>query len=146
MPLKNIAKLAVVAGLAAFAAGCSADDVQLNGKVFDAVGMNTSSVKTAPKLKERAGIVVPPNLSSLPEPEAPSNTDPALAEIKDYDATRTTAQADLEKQQAEYCKKNYDDAKVHGDQDAVLATGPLGPCQKSAFSAVKSMTQGGSSE
>ncbi|MEQ1718929.1 MAG: hypothetical protein ABL907_23585 [Hyphomicrobium sp.] len=145
MSLKFISKISIATVLAGSLAGCSADDVQLNGKVFDAMGMNTASVKSAPKVGQRAGLVVPPNLSSLPEPGS-GGEQPAIAEIKDYDATRTTAQADLEKQQAEYCKKNYDDAKVFGDQDAVLATGPLGPCQKSAFSAVKSMTEGGSSE
>lgn len=146
MPLKAIVKMSFAAFMAAALAGCSMDDVQLNGKVFDVMGMNTSSVKKAPKVAERPGIVVPPDLSRLPEPGTGGNGDaqqPALADVKDYDSTRQTAQADLERQQAEYCKKHYDDAKIHGDQDAVLAAGPLGPCQKSALTAIKSMTGGG---
>lgn len=136
MSLKCLSKL-VLAGVAAVVAGCSADDVQLNGKVFDALGVNTSSVeRKTPELKARTGIVVPPNLSSLPEPGSGGQGQPDLAEVQDYDAKRTSSQQDLERQQAEYCKKHYEDAKIHGDQDVALAEGPLGRCQKSALSLV----------
>ena len=50
-------------------AGCSADDIELNGKIFDAVGLNTSKTKSAePKMAERAPLVMPPNLERVPEP------------------------------------------------------------------------------
>ena len=46
--------------------------------------------------------------------------------------------ADLERQQAEYCKKNYEDAKAHGDETAAdLAAGPLGPCRGSVLTAIE---------
>ena len=130
---------AVVAGLVT--SGCDGggfDGVQLNGKIFDAMGINTSSVKKTPKMAARAGIVVPPNLAALPEPGT-GNTPPApeVAGIQDYDAKRTTSKEELEKQQAAYCKTHYDDAMVHGDQDAALAQGPLGSCQKSVLSIFK---------
>ncbi len=126
----------VLAGLAAAAlSGCSADDVQLNGKVFDALGVNTSSTsRETPELAPRSGIVIPPNLSSLPQPGSGQAAAPAIAEIQDYDGKRTTSRADLEKQQAEYCAKHYDMAWASGNQDRELIEGPLGRCQKSIMS------------
>ncbi len=67
MSLKTIAKSALLAILALALpglAGCSMDDIQLNGKVFDAMGMNTTgSVKSGdPKMAVREPLVVPPGL------------------------------------------------------------------------------------
>ncbi len=143
-PLLDLANLIMVYMLGVMAvalSGCEASDVQLNGKVFDALGMNTSSVdRKAPDVKARAGIVVPPDLSSLPEPGSGKGQQAELP-VNDYDASRTTSKADLERQQKEYCEKHYDMAKAMGDQDAALIEGPLGRCQKS----VLNLIEGGSS-
>ncbi len=143
MALKTTIIAALAAIVAAALAGCSADDVQLNGKMFDMMGMNTSSVKKTPKMADRPGLLVPPDMARLPEPGTGKAGQPEIAEVKDYDATRQTTEADLEKQQAAYCQKHYEDAKIHGDQDAVLATGPLGPCQRSAMSVLKNVNTDG---
>lgn len=141
MSLKTLLKISAAGLIAAAVAGCEAGDVQLNGKVFDALGMNTSSVdRKAPDVKARAGIVVPPDLSSLPEPGSGKGQRAELP-VNDYDASRTTSKADLERQQKEYCEKHYDMAKAMGDQDAALIEGPLGRCQKS----VLNLIEGGSS-
>lgn len=135
MSLKSKSKLVLAGLVAAALAGCSADDVQLNGKVFDALGVNTSSTsRDTPEIGPRSGLVIPPNLSSLPQPGSGQAAAPAIAEIQDYDAKRTTSRADLEKQQAEYCAKHYDMAKAMGNQDAELVEGPMGRCQKSILS------------
>lgn len=141
MLLKNMINVLAGIAVAGLLSGCSADDVQLNGKVFDAVGLNTASVKKTPKLAERSGIVVPPNLDRLPEPGSGGAGQPALAEVQDYDSKRVASYNDLERQQDAYCKVHYHDAKVHGDQDAVLATGPLGPCQGSALRLLQQSTK-----
>ncbi len=143
MLLKNMMNVLAGMAVAVLLSGCSADDVAFNGKIFDAVGMNTSSVKKAPNLKERSAILVPPNLERLPEPGSGKAEQPALAEVQDYDAKRVTSYNDLERQQEAYCKKHYHDAKIHGDQDAVLATGPLGPCQGSALRMLQQSTNDG---
>lgn len=136
MSLKSMLSWVVAGLLPVFLAGCSADDVQLNGKVFDALGVNTASVHKTPNLKARSGIVLPPDLSSLPEPGSGKAQAPALADIQDHDEKRVVSQADLERQQAEFCQKHYEDARVHGDQDRTLVEGPLGRCQKSIMSLV----------
>jgi hypothetical protein len=139
MTLKTFVKFACAAVAAAALSGCGLDDIQLNGKIFDAVGMNTGSVQKEAKVAERAPLVVPPGLDKLPVPgangaAAEANTIPG---VEDHDAKAVTSQAELEKQQAEYCKVNYEQAKQHGDNNADLATGPLGPCRGSVFSAIK---------
>lgn len=147
MALKTIGKTALLAALALAVpglAGCSMDDVQLNGKVFDAMGMNTtgSVKKDDPKMAAREPLVVPPGLDSLPPPGSGKEAQPTLAEIQDPDRNQKVSKAELEKQQAEYCKVHYDQARAQGDNNADLATGPLGPCQQSIFSAVKKWTSG----
>lgn len=145
---KNFIVLGVIAGAAVGLAGCGGvDDVQLNGKIFDAVGFNSSGTKKTPQLATRSPLIVPPGLEKLPEPGsgAPSTT-ASIDGVQDHDAKRQTSQDDLERQQVAYCKVHYEDAKIHGDQDAVLATGPLGPCQQSAFSALKNLTKGDSGQ
>lgn len=135
MSLKRFSKWLIAGCAAAALGGCGIDDVQLDGKVFDALGVNTSSVnRQAPELKPRSGIVVPPNLSSLPEPGSGGVAQPEIAEVQDYDAKRSKPREQLEKEQAEYCAKHYDMAKAMGNQDAELVEGPLGRCQKSVLS------------
>lgn len=132
--------LAVLAlPLAVSLAGCSADDIELNGKIFDAVGLNSGSTKSAePKMKERAGLVMPPSLDRIPEPGTPGEAAAnEVASLNDPDKVATVSRKELERQQAEYCKVNYEMAKARGDNDADQATGPLGPCRGSVLSAIK---------
>lgn len=143
MLLKNMMNVLAGMAIAVLLSGCGAGDVGFNGKIFDVMGMNTASVKKTPKLNERAGIIVPPNLDRLPEPGSGGGAAPALADVQDHDAKRVTAYNDLERQQEAYCKVHYHDAKIHGDQDAVLATGPLGPCHGSALKLLKQAGDGG---
>ena len=124
--------------MAAGLSGCGYDGVDLNGKIFDAVGIGTGSIKsTEPKLAARQPLVVPPGLDTLPPPGSGGAEQPPLAAIQDPDTKKKITQADLERQQAEYCKKNYDDAQARGDSSADSVAGPLGSCHPSVFSAVK---------
>lgn len=111
------------------------DDVQLNGGIFDAVGLNDTKKSGDPKLAERAPLVVPPSLDRLPAPgEAPPPTQ--IAGITDPDAAKQKSREELEKQQAEYCEKNYDDPMRRGEEVSMVE-GPLGPCRKSVLTAIK---------
>jgi hypothetical protein len=136
----------MTACLALGLAGCSSDDIQLNGGIFDAVGLNDTKKSGDPKLAERAPLVVPPSLDRLPAPgEAPQPAQ--IADIKDPDALKKLSQADLEAKQAEYCKVNYDQAMAHGDEaTAANAEGPMGPCRKSVLTAIKKWNGEGQEE
>ena len=127
-------------------AGCSAGDVQLNGKVFDAVGALTGSNAAAgdTKLAARPGLVVPPGLDKLPEPGSSQVPDGDLAQITDHDKSKVIDKSALEAKQREYCKVNYEQAKQRGDQTADLATGPLGSCRPSALGLIDTINIGGS--
>ena len=111
------------------------DDVELNGGIFDAVGLNDTKKTGDPKLAELAPLVVPPSLDRLPAPgEAPPPSQ--IAGINDPDAAKQKSREELEKQQAEYCEKNYDDPMRRGEEVSMVE-GPLGPCRKSVLTAIK---------
>jgi hypothetical protein len=126
--------VAILIGLSL--AGCSPGDVQLNGKLFDAIGSATGvsgptgDVKIAP----RSGLVVPPSLQALPAPGSQAVPDGQLADIVDHDRKKVVDKSVLQAKQAEYCKVNYEQAKQRGDNvTADLAVGPLGSCRPSAM-------------
>lgn len=124
-------------------AGCSPGDVQFEGKIFDAMGMNNASAaRKVPKMEARSGLVVPPNLERLPDPDAPAAApaDTSLASINDPDRAKVVNQEQLQKQQEEYCAKHYEPAKAMGSADADNISGPMGPCRKSILSSMKNWT------
>ncbi|HVJ78909.1 MAG TPA: hypothetical protein VM620_13840 [Hyphomicrobium sp.] len=149
MPLKSFAKalLLVPAGVALLAlSGCGYDGVQLNGKIFDVVGLNGDQGPAAePKMKVRQPLVMPPSVASLPDPGSGKEGRPSLAEIQDPDREKKVSQADLEKQQEAYCKTHYEDAIARGDASADSASGPLGACHPSIFTGVKKWMASGKS-
>ncbi len=136
----RVALLSIPLLLAFGASGCSMDDVQFNGGLFDAVGLSDAARANGgsePKVAARAPLVVPPLLDRLPQPgseEAAENTE--IAGIKDHDAAKTASKKELERQQAEYCKVHYEQAKTRGEEVDFVA-GPLGPCRKSVLTAIK---------
>ncbi len=138
--LNKMAMVAVAAGAVLALAGCGFDDVQLNGKIFDAVGLNTGSVKKETKLAARAPLVVPPSAEALPAPGTGGKAEQSeIAGIQDPDRQNQVSQAELQRQQAEYCKVHYEQAKQRGDDNADLAEGPLGSCRGSVLTAIKNI-------
>ena len=147
---KNIRKAAVSAPRTRFAlvtfatlslAACAPGDVELQGKIFDAVGVSGTQQGggRVVKMADRAPLVVPPDPSRLPAPGETGSTETAdvLAAIDDPDRKKQKSKAELERQQAEYCRVNYELPKARGDSSAASAKGPLGPCAPSIFSALK---------
>ena len=129
---------AIAACLTLGIAGCGTDDIQFNGGIFDAVGLSDAGkTKSAdPKLAERAPLVVPPSLDRLPAPGEAAAPPAQIADIKDPDEQKKLSRVELEKKQAEYCEKNYEDPKMRGEEVSSVE-GPLGPCRKSVLSAIK---------
>ncbi|HEY8195054.1 MAG TPA: hypothetical protein VIF13_08390 [Hyphomicrobium sp.] len=150
MPLKSIIKAALFASLGAALvaiSGCGVDDVQLNGKIFDVVGLNGSGAQAKePKMAVRQPLVVPPGLDSLPPPGSEKGAEPSLAAIQDPDKLKKLSQADQQKQQDEYCKANYDTALARGDSSADTIVGPLGPCHPSILTAAQKWMSSGKSD
>ena len=139
--------LAAVLGAGFLAAGCGADDVELNGKIFDAMGVSGAQKSRGEETKvaARSGIVIPPNTGSLPEPGSGRSveTDADLAFINDPDRKQVVDKAELERRQAAYCKEHYELPKVRGDTSVDSVVGPAGPCRATFLSAMKKWTGGG---
>jgi hypothetical protein len=137
---RRIARRATVlalAGCAALVAGCSAGDVELNGKIFDAMGMTASKQSGKdPNLVARAPIVLPPSMERLPEPGEATET-ASILDMRDADEQKVANQAELERKQAEYCKVHYEQVKQRGDASADNAKGPLGECRPSIFTSLQ---------
>ena len=138
--------LAIPLCLGLSAGGCSMDDVQFNGGLFDMVGLSDAAkVKSGePKVAERQPLVVPPSLDRLPAPGEPAQSqDAQLAAIQDPDVVKKASREELERKQAEYCKVNYEQAMGRGDETTALAAeGPLGPCRKSVMNSIKTWNSG----
>lgn len=135
---KSILILSVLP-LLAFAGGCAMDDVEFNGGLFKAVGLGEKTKSAEPKMAARAPLIIPPTVDRVPEPGTPpEGAANDIAALDDPDKKAQTTKAELERQQAEYCKKHYELAKTHGDDtSADLAEGPLGPCRGSVLTAIK---------
>ena len=125
--------------------GCSPGDVQLEGKIFEYMGVSGQPQRARdPKLADRAPLVLPPSLERLPEPgsQAREQSDDEVAALADPDRQKTKSKAALERQQAEFCEKHFEQAKARGDLDAEDAKGPLGPCRGSILTALPKWLKG----
>ncbi len=133
--LRKIALLAAPACLAVSVAGCSTDDIQFNGGIFDAVGLSDASKSSGgePQMADRAPLVVPPKIDRLPAPGEAPPRGTQLVTISDPDVEAQRSQEELEKEHAEFCEKNYNEHDASTDS----VEGPLGPCRKSILTAVK---------
>lgn len=135
--------------LALVVAGCSADDIQFNGGIFDAVGLSDSTKPKSGDVKvaERPGLIVPPSLDRLPAPGEAAPESAQVAAIKDPDALKKISHEEQERQQAEYCKVNYEQAMARGDETTALnAVGPLGQCRPSVLTGIKKYNAGDSED
>jgi hypothetical protein len=118
-------------------AGCASDQVELNGKIFDWMGVSASaqaSSRTEPRLAPRTGIVLPPDANRLPEPGSGQEIDVA-AGLNDPDRKKAADAAERLRLHNAYCSGdlNWKDRAVRKDGSEVNVS-PYGPC--SVFGAV----------
>ena len=117
--------LAAAALLGAILAGCS-DGIEINSKLFDAVGLTGSTAHKEPQLAERAGLVIPPPMAELPEPGSGQKVMAAVdAQLpQGPEALAQQAEAASKKQKAEACAKAR---RAHDDvAEASNCSGLLG--------------------
>ena len=125
---------ALALGASLIAAGCAPGEVELNGKIFDAMGVGSNqSTGSVAQLEKRQPLVVPPSLQRLPPPGAQPDVAAADGAFPiDPEKREAMAVASLEQQQAEYCKEHYEKALALGQRnEAAVAKGPLGLCSDS---------------
>lgn len=135
--------LLIVSSMLALSA-CAPGDVELNGKIFDAMGVGTGSVQKSRNVQipERQPLLLPPSLEKLPSPEQ-ANAAPQDGSFPvDPEKRSQLSQAELQRQQAEYCKVHYERPKALGDEaKAAVAKGPLGLCAPSILGSTGQIQQ-----
>ncbi len=128
--------LAASALLAALAlSGCGFDGVELNGAVFDYLGVSSAAQADRgkePQLPPRAGVVLPPQLDRLPEPGSTDTAaaPPGEAWPVDPEQAKVAAAEQLARQHEAYCRDALWRARVQGQSDVEIR-GPKGICNPS---------------
>ena len=125
------AALAVAATLAV--AGCGGvDGMELNGKMFDWLGISPAAQdarKTEPRLADRAPLVLPPDANRLPEPGSGQVAAPAEGWPLDPEMKKLAQAKERERLHMAYCRgeiqwkeRALDPAKAGANKS------PYGPC------------------
>ena len=104
---KSCAIAVLTIGLAVGLSGCSGYDVELQGGIFDALGVSgsTNSEAGEPKVARRNGLIIPPDTQKLPEPGSGNNAVTANAQSwpVDPEKAKKAKIAYKEKRLAKYC-------------------------------------------
>jgi hypothetical protein len=123
---------------ALLAGGCAGyDGVELQGGVFDALGVSGSSQSrklSDVKVEPRPGLVLPPSVERLPEPVTGSIAaapPPGEAWPVDPEDRKLASNADLERRHKEFCERALQDQRMRGESGVVM--GPKGNCQPGLF-------------
>lgn len=120
----------IATACAAVLGGCGGvDGVELNGAVFDYLGVGSNSKKSEEaRTSQRQGLVLPPNLERLPEPGSGA-TASAEAFPVNPEERKVAANAEADRAHAAYCEKALQKARIMKDLSPVV--GPKGRCDKS---------------
>lgn len=135
--LQAACALTLTAGLA----GCGFDNVELNGAVFEYLGVATGQQERRgePQVAARPGLVLPPDAEKLPAPGAPgADGQPPASEVAwpvDADQQKVAAAAALDRQHEAFCREALWKAKIQGREDEVIH-GPKGSCNPSILKAL----------
>jgi hypothetical protein len=128
--------LAACLGSAAVLGGCGGiDGVELQGGVFDALGVSGSGNKklSEVQVEPRPGLVLPPSPEKLPEPvtgsiaAAPQDGSWPV----DPEDRKASNRAELEKRHKVFCERELQNQRMRGESGIVM--GPMGNCQPSLF-------------
>lgn len=112
--------------------GCS-DGLEVNGKLFDLMGISSSAVeqsKREPQVAARAPLVLPPNSNRLPAPGSEQEQDPTnIATLNDPDRKKAAAAKERERKHLAYCRGEIQwKDRVYKPDDSAGNRSPYGPC------------------
>jgi hypothetical protein len=121
--------------IASIVSGCGFDGVELNGAVFDVMGLSGTGAKAKePEVAARPGIVVPPHVDRLPQPgqEGAVAAAPPAAEAwpNDPDQRKVADVGAVDRQHEAFCREALWKAQAAG-QDNPQIKGPRGMCNPS---------------
>jgi hypothetical protein len=110
--------------------GC-ADGVELNGKVFDWMGISPAAQearKYEPRLSERAPLVVPPDVSRLPEPGSEAAPAAQVAWPDDAEQRKVREAQERQRLHLAYCRGDVQWKERALNKDTNAPRSPYGPC------------------
>lgn len=137
-PLRLVAAAALA--VTTLLAGCASDGIELNGGIFDALGVSSKGEETAaiPKVPERAGLVLPPDMRRLPPPGSGQAYQQEVASSAAWpvgpEARRVAEDRQKEAEHAAFCQKELQRKKLNNDLS--VTEGPLGNCSPSLLTAI----------
>lgn len=108
--------------------GCG--ETELNGKIFDLMGVSAAAqaaAKKEPKMAVRSGLVLPPDQNRLPEPGSAEDASAALASVDDPDKRKQLAAEERARLHKAYCSGQMNWKDRVADKDAQPKS-PYGPC------------------
>jgi hypothetical protein len=134
--LRTGALSGLLACLAVGLSGCAAGDVEMNGALFDYLGMGKAGPAKASQAADRQGLVLPPSLDRLPEPGSGAANAVAtqVAMPVNPESKALVNVAEQKKQQTAFCDKAMMNAKLNKEIGPVQ--GPFGLCNPSALQAL----------
>jgi hypothetical protein len=121
------------------------DSLQLEGKVFDWLGVSGSAMDAKvrdPKMPERAPLVVPPNVAQLPEPGSGKAGSEDVAALNDPELRKQADAKERERLHLAYCRGEIrwkEQAFDHSDPNARRS--PYGPCPGLFSGATSNLTK-----
>ncbi len=134
---RNSTRLIFVVAAAGLLGGCaSVDSVELNGGIFDMMGISKSALSaksTEKQMAARPGIVMPPDTKRLPAPGSRIEPQPASVAwpVGPEDRERQLQAQKLAEHKA-FCDREERKRKTF-DRDAQAAQGPLGSCDPGLY-------------
>jgi hypothetical protein len=112
--------------------GC-ADGVELNGKVFDFLGISPAALEASrrePKLAERAPLVMPPDAKRLPDPAATASVGEQANWPVDPEQKKLAAAQERERLHLAYCRGDiqWKERALNSKDGSGTNLSPYGPC------------------
>jgi len=113
-------------------AGCADSGIDLNGKVFDYLGISPAAQEARrfePQVDERAPLVMPPDAKALPQPGSGKTPSADVAWPDDPDQRKVREAKERERLHLAYCRGEIQWKEKALNREAVGAPrSPYGPC------------------
>ena len=124
--------VATALGSALLLAGCAYAGLDLNGKVFDYLGISPAAQEARryePQVAERAPLVMPPDAKALPQPGSGQAPAPQLAWPDDPDQRKVREAKERERLHLAYCRGEIQwTEKALNREEVGEPRSPYGPC------------------
>ena len=119
-------------GSALLLAGCADSGIDLNGKVFDYLGISPAAQEARrfePQVAERAPLVMPPDSKALPQQGSGQAPPSQFAWPDDPDQRKVREAKERERLHMAYCRGEIQwKEKALNKQDISAPQSPYGPC------------------